>query len=58
MQFPSLYVFNLHKVELPEVFRLQPASTNAPRTGIIINGIIDFMCSLNLWPAPIFRYGV
>jgi hypothetical protein len=58
MQFPSLYVFNLHKVKLSEVFRLQPTSANAAGTGIIKNGIIDFMCSLNLWPDPIFRHGV
>jgi hypothetical protein len=45
MRLRSLYVLNLHKVELPEVFRLQPTSTNAAGTGIIKNGIIDFICS-------------
>ena len=58
MQLRSFYVFNLHKVKLSKVFRLQPASTNAARTGIMKNGIIDFMCSMNLWPDPIFRHGV
>ena len=58
MQFRNLYVLNLHKIELPEVFRLHPTGTNTARMGIIKNGIVDFICSLKLWPDPIFRHGV